>query len=103
MDKKKILKLYKEFSSVYGPYTRKDGRKHIVLHNTEKKISKTISYPKALMEIELGKKLKPNMTVDHIDRNFNNDSLDNLRVIDRAEHCSQDALRRMEVKAKCKW
>ena len=31
----KLLKLYPEFDKVNGPYTRKDGRQHIILNNTK--------------------------------------------------------------------
>ena len=32
---KKLLLLYPEYSSIMGPYLRKDNRQHIVLNKTE--------------------------------------------------------------------
>lgn len=98
MDKEKLLGLYPGYTSVLGPYIRPDGRKHVVLNNSNasrgtKGKTKTISYPKALKEVELNKKLNPNETVDHHDRNFANDDLNNLKVKSRNIHASEDALR----------
>lgn len=64
---------------VYGPYTRKDGRKHVILY--ENGVRTTMSYPKYLMEQYLGRNLQPWETVDHIDEDFTNDSLDNLQIL----------------------
>jgi len=93
-----ILDLYPPYTSVLGPYYRKDGRQHIVLNNENvakgtKGKTKTISYPKALKEIELGRLLKAGETVDHHDRDFTNNSSDNLKVLDLVKHTSDDALR----------
>ena len=90
-----ILSLYPEYDKAYGPYSGKDGRKRIVLKKSGERNnpSRTISFPKALKEIELGKRLSSNETVDHQDRNKYNDDLINLNVIDRSTHASIDALR----------
>jgi hypothetical protein len=98
MNKDKLLELYPEYTSVLGPYKRADGRQHIVLNNSRaskgtKGKTKTISYPKALKEIELNRRLTDNETVDHNDRNFDNNDLGNLLVKDRSIHASEDALR----------
>ena len=98
MNKEKLLELYPDYTSVLGPYTRPDGRKHIVLNNSNaskgtKGKTKTISYPKALKEIELERKLNHDETVDHHDRDFTNDNNDNLKVKIRSLHASEDALR----------
>lgn len=76
---------------IYGPYTRKDGRKHIILR--AKGSGKgglgtniTYSYPKWLLEQKIGRKLSSKETCDHIDNNFTNDSLDNLQVLTRGEN-----------------
>lgn len=69
---------------IYGPYTRKDGRQHLVIVNDDKK--NTISYPKWLMEKELGRSLLPNETVDHIDENPLNNEISNLQVVTRSEN-----------------
>lgn len=98
MDKETLLELYPGYTSVLGPYTRPDGRKHVVLNNSiaskgTKGKTKTISYPKALVEISLKARLKDDETVDHHDRDFTNDDLDNLKVKVRSLHASEDALR----------
>jgi len=45
---------------VYGPYTRKDGRQHVILY--ENGTRKTVSYPKYLLETKLGRPLDSNET-----------------------------------------
>ena len=71
---------------MYGPYTRKDGRQHIVLYDFEKNIRKTVSYPKYLLEQKLGRELLPNETCDHIDGDHTNNDLDNLQILTREEN-----------------
>ena len=78
---------------VYGPYLRKDGRKHvIILYPSGKR--RTVSYPKFLMECYLGRYLEKNETVDHIDGDFTNDKLSNLQVLDHQKHVKLDVRRR---------
>lgn len=80
--------LYPLFDKVTGPYTRSDGRKHLCLNNS--KLSKgdpnktrTLSYPKALVEVREGRLLADNETADHIDEDFTNDDLNNLQILTR--------------------
>lgn len=101
MDKEKLLGLYPGYTSVLGPYYRPDGRQHVVLNNSNapkgtKGKTKTISYPKALKEIELKARLKDGETIDHHDRDFTNDDPSNLIVKPLAVHASEDA-RRVKV------
>ena len=77
---------------VYGPYTRKDGRQHVCVLWPDARRS-TVSFPKYIMEIHLGRYLHPEETIDHIDRNVQNNTISNLRVMARAEHAKFDALR----------
>lgn len=76
---------------VYGPYKRKDGRQHVILirRNESNQIEdrKTVSYPKYLVEEYLNKYLLPDETIDHIDGNFSNNLMSNLRIVKRSEHC----------------
>ena len=81
---------------ILGPYKRPDGRKHMVITN-EDGSKTTKSYPKFLMEQHVGRELLPNETIDHIDRDFTNDSLDNLRIIGRSEH-TKDDIKRVKLK-----
>jgi transcription elongation factor Elf1 len=88
-----------EYYTIYGPYTRKDGRQHVILYKDGKR--RTISYPKFLMEQHLGRQLEEDETVDHKDCDFTNNDLDNLRVIERAKHASEDAKRLVEQAFVC--
>ncbi|GIU69180.1 MAG: hypothetical protein KatS3mg002_0416 [Candidatus Woesearchaeota archaeon] len=99
--KEKILQLYPEFDTVYGPYIRKDQRQHYILYNKKLKMKKTVSYSKILVEINLGRKLVSNETVDHIDGNVLNNDLSNLRILDRKEHIKIDVKRRKPIYAQC--
>lgn len=88
---------------VHGPYRRQDGRQIvIVIENNGKR--RTVSYPKWLMELQLGRKLDPDLeTVDHIDSNFENNDINNLRVMPRDEHSTEDTRRVKPVKFTCAW
>lgn len=67
---------------IYGPYLRKDGRKHIVIvHPCGRKQTK--SYPKYLLEQKIGRELVGDETCDHIDDDFTNDDPNNLQVLTR--------------------
>lgn len=89
---------------VHGPYKRKqDGRQIvIIIENNGKR--RTVSYPKWIMELQLGRRLDPNLeTVDHIDSDFNNNDLSNLRLVPRHEHSGDDTRRVKLVKFTCAW
>ena len=93
-------------TKVFGPYLRKDGRKHLIITYYEEQsgaiVSKrTISFPKYLKELELGSPLYHPLTVDHQDNDFTNDDLSNLKVMVLSEHVKQDAIRRNPVYSKC--
>lgn len=88
---------------IHGPYKRKDGRQ-IVIVVEDDGTKRTISYPKWLLELQLGRRLDPNLeTVDHIDSNFDNNSFDNLRIMPRKEHSTEDTRRVKHVKFNCAW
>lgn len=85
------MEIYKE-CKIYGPYIRKDGRKHVCILFKDGS-RKTVSYPKYLMEKYLNRYLNDDETVDHIDRNFMNDDISNLRIVERSQHAKDDAKR----------
>lgn len=88
---------------VHGPYKRKDGRQ-IVIVIEDDGTRRTVSYPKWLLELQLGRRLDPNLeTVDHWDSNIDNNNLDNLRIVPRSEHSREDTRRVKNVKFNCAW
>lgn len=72
---------------VYGPYTRKDGRQHVIIYENGKK--KTVSYPKYLLEQKLGRPLIGDETCDHIDGDYTNNCLENLQVLSRGDNAAK--------------
>lgn len=92
----KLLVLYPNFDKVYGPYTRGDNRKHLVLNNSklshgDKNKLRTLSYPKAIIEVEHGKILIDDETTDHVDEDFTNDEIINLQILSRADNIIKSA------------
>ena len=65
-------------------------RKQVNLIGNNKRT--VISYPKALVEVHLNTRLREDDTVDNKDRNKKNDSIENLVVRRRKEHCKLDAV-----------
>ena len=107
-EKQTLLTLYPPYTKVLGPYFRPDGRQHIILNDTNKSKgergkTKTISYPKALMEIRLNRRLNEDETVDHIDKNVLNNSEDNLHILSRSDHTKLDVKRRKPIVKCCSW
>ena len=89
-----------ETAKIYGPYLRPDGRQHIIAVYPDGS-RKTTSYPKYLMEVHLGRYLLPTETVDHIDRDFTNNSISNLQVLSKETHSRLDAKRLASEVVKC--
>lgn len=93
----------KKIKNIYGPYLRKDGRKHVVIRYEDNSL-RTVSYPKWLVEQKLGRKLDPEKeTIDHIDGDFNNNDFKNLRIVDKSKHAIEDAKRVKWKELKCVW
>lgn len=92
-----------DIKKIYGPYTRKDKRQHVVIVYMDG-TKRTVSYPKFLMEQKIGRNLDPDMeTIDHINKDFNNNNESNLRIIPRSQHSKEDALRAELVSFICSW
>lgn len=88
---------------VHGPYKRKDNRQIVIIVENNGK-RRTVSYPKWLMELQLGRRLDPDLeTVDHLDSNFDNNDISNLRIVPRNEHSADDTRRVKPVKFQCAW
>ena len=86
--------------TVYGPYcSRRDGRYRVVVYKNRKR--RTISYPKYLMELHLGRYLLPTETIDHIDGDVAHNTISNFRVLTRREHCRRDGIRNKPVTFVC--
>ena len=89
-----------ENCKIYGPYQGKDKRLRLIIVYPDRS-KHTVSYPKYLMEIHLDRYLSANETVDHIDCNFLNNELSNLRILDRSLHSSIDVKRYKPESFKC--
>src|ERR1700719_2645025 len=91
MDKiiiKKLLSLYSEFSTIYGPYVdvNNDNREIIIFYNSKNKKRKTVSWPQAMMVSKLGRLLKSKELVDHIDNDPTNNTHENFQIIPPREN-----------------
>lgn len=78
---------YNVFMTEYGPYIRKDGRKHMVIRLNGK--NTTISYPRFLMQNAIGRPLDKDETVDHINGDFTDDRLENLQILSRSDNAKK--------------
>lgn len=65
---------------VYGPYTRKDNRKHVCIVYSNG-LRKTKSYARYLLEQQLGRELTEDETADHINNDPSDDRIENLQVL----------------------
>lgn len=86
-------------AKVYGPYTRPDGRKHVIIYDGQTR--RTVSYPRYLMENHLGRKLTDNETVDHINNDFTDDRLENLQVLTRTANIRKSAKKAVYLRCIC--
>jgi transcription elongation factor Elf1 len=89
-----IIKVYENFTKVYGPYTRKDNRQIVILRDDHHN-QLTVSYPKYIVECALNRYLESNETVDHIDEDVTNNDLSNLRIVPRGIHAASHVPRRV--------
>ncbi len=80
-------------------YHGKDGRLRVYVYETKK----TISYPKYLMEKELGRALLPGEDVHHKDGNPLNNDISNLVVKSHSEHTADHMRKYHDTTAVCCW
>lgn len=94
---------YADNFTIYGPYKRRDSRQIVIVVDRKGK-KRTVSYPKWLMELQLGRQLDPDLeTIDHIDSDIDNNNLSNLRIVPRDQHSADDTRRVKPVKFECAW
>ena len=74
---------------VYGPYTRPDGRKHVIHWDGIKK--RTQSYPRYLMEQHLGRTLEEWEHVDHINNDPTDDRIENFQLLTQVQNNKKSA------------
>lgn len=87
-----------------GPYKSPQGRELLYyITKTKRKTNKwnLISYPKFIAELHLNRFLKNNETVDHINNDFLDNSLSNLRIMLRRDHSKEDSKILIPVKFNC--
>ena len=100
-EKKAVLALYPEFHTIYGPYLRKDGRHVVILYDGKRRSARQLA--KVRLEVSLNRRLIDDETVDHVDNNVGNDSVDNLQVLSRLHHAKADALQAPLEQCECRW
>lgn len=66
----------------------RENRKMVCLYKNDT-TRKTISYARYLMSVKLGRELTDEETVDHIDNDKTNDSLDNLQILTYKENIAK--------------
>ncbi len=86
---------------VYGPYLQSNGKRKIVVLIDELGNRKTTAYARYLLEKHLNRELLPTETVDHIDKDSLNDSLENLRVLSRSSNIKRSSKRAKYKRFKC--
>lgn len=75
--------------TVYGPYQRKDGRRHVIHWENGKR--RTQSYPRYMMEQHLGRKLEDWEEVDHINGDHTDDRIENFQLLTKPENIKKSA------------
>ena len=77
--------------TVYGPYTRKDGRQHVIHYDGVTK--RTQSYPRYLMEQYLERPLRDDEQVDHINNDYTDNRIENLQLLTQLENINKSSKR----------
>jgi len=96
---------YADNFTVSGPYFKsKDNKRQIVIVVDRNGTKRTINYARWLMECFLGRKLDEELeTVDHINSDVNDNRIENLQLLPRSEHSSNDTRRVKLIKLRCAW
>lgn len=80
-------------------YECKDGRTRVY----DKETKKVTSYPRYLMEQELGRPLDPKEEVHHKDRNPLNNDISNLEVKWKSVHAREHNQKYFDKEVECAW
>ena len=84
-----LLTLYIDYIKVYGPYIHSGlGRRVVYLIGKGNK-RKAITYARALLQIKESRLFDLDKTVDHIDNNKLNDSIENLQILSLKENAKK--------------
>jgi len=70
-------------------YRKKQRRMYVVFARRKDRKTTSTAYARYLMSVKLGRKLEKDETVDHIDNNRLNDSLDNLQLLSRSDNVAK--------------
>jgi hypothetical protein len=94
--------LIAQAEKVYGPYFNGNEERQIVIIVDDDGNRRTVSLPKYIMEQHIGKPLdKDEGTVDHLDCDYSNNNIENLRIVPRKEHSGDDTRRVKLVSFDC--
>lgn len=85
---------------VINTYKCKDGRVRAYCRDENDK-PKVISYPRILMEESLGRPLEPYEDVHHVDEDTDNNTIDNLKVINHGVHQKLHSFKYFDKLAVC--
>jgi hypothetical protein len=90
---KNLFDIYPEYTKVHGPYNSgKDKRARVILRNSEAGLKTCKLLARIIIECNISRQLTSQETVDHIDGNPLNDSLDNLQILSLSENARKSAL-----------
>jgi hypothetical protein len=94
---------YEDNFIVNGPFFNKNkGRYFVIVKDKKTGKKRTTAYARWLMECHLQRPLDPNSeTIQHLDRNKANDTIENLSILPRSEHSKRDTRRSRPLKFAC--
>lgn len=91
----------KNIVKVFGPYYCNKQKRYFVQYIFADGKKRFLQYAKYLMEQNLGRILTKDEIVDHIDRDRENNSLDNLRIVTISKSSKEDVKRVKQIEITC--
>jgi len=82
-------KLYENYS-VYLGFRKKEGRMYVTMVHKETKKHRLMAYARYIFSSHIGRELCKNESVDHIDENKTNDSIENLQLLTTSENIKKN-------------